>query len=121
MFITPPGWLLNGVGFPLVPPVGPQPLAMGLFFAAVVGCCVVGIACAQWRLQRRPTRGAPATGVLRYRKFLAARDGEADLLRHTLSRREVFFDSLARTPVRSLVHIDRDTYQRNLFRRRPER
>jgi hypothetical protein len=59
--------------------------------------------------------------VLRYRKFLAVRDGEPNLLRHTLSRREAFFDGLAQDPVRSSVRIDRDTFLRNVVRRRPER
>ncbi len=40
-------------------------------------------------------------GVLGYQDFLAARDGEADLARHTLSRGEGFFAELARRPVRS--------------------
>src|SRR5438034_901407 len=55
-----------------------------------------------------------------YLAFLRARDGEADLLRHTLSRREAFFDRLAREPVRSRRAIDRETFLRNLARRRPE-
>ena len=55
-----------------------------------------------------------------YLAFLLARDGEADLLRHTLSRREAFFDRLAREPVRSRRAIDRETFLRNLARRRPE-
>ena len=33
-----------------------------------------------------------------YLAFLLARDGEADLLRHTLSRREAFFDRLHGSP-----------------------
>jgi len=59
-------------------------------------------------------------GTRRYLEFLALRDGEPDFGRHTLSRREAFFDSLARHPVRSRVPIDRETYLRNLTRRRPE-
>ena len=55
-----------------------------------------------------------------YLAFLRARDGEADLLRHTLSGREAFFDRLAREPVRSRRAIDRETFLRNLARRRPE-
>jgi hypothetical protein len=55
-----------------------------------------------------------------YLEFLIARDGEPDLLRHTLSRREAFFDRLARDPVRSRLRLDRDTFLRNLARRRPE-
>src|SRR5215469_14260059 len=60
-------------------------------------------------------------GILRYREFLAARDGEADLLRHRLSKREAFFDELARSPVHSSTPIDRATYFRNMARHRPER
>ena len=59
-------------------------------------------------------------GLVRYREFLIARDGEADLLRHRLSKREAFFDNLARAPVRSYAPIDHVTYLRNLARRRPE-
>ena len=55
-----------------------------------------------------------------YLAFLLARDGEADLLRHTLSRREAFFDRLVREPVRSRWAVDRETFLRNLARRRPE-
>jgi hypothetical protein len=63
--------------------------------------------------------GASATNG--YLAFLIARDGEPDVLRHTLSRREAFFDRLARDPVRSRLRFDRDTFARNLARRRPER
>ena len=63
------------------------------------------------------TGGAATDGYL---AFLIARDGEPDLLRHTLSRREAFFDRLAREPLRSRLRFDRDTFARNLARRRPE-
>ena len=59
-------------------------------------------------------------GIVRYREFLVARDGEADLLRHSLSKREAFFDDLARSPVRSSAPIDRGSYFRNMARRRIE-
>jgi hypothetical protein len=59
-------------------------------------------------------------GILRYREYLVVRDGEADLLRHRLSKREAFFDELARSPVHSWAPIDRATYFRNMARRRPE-
>jgi hypothetical protein len=62
-----------------------------------------------------------ATGIRAYEEFLAARDGEADLARHTLSRREAFFDELARQPVRSVTPVDRAAYLRNVARHRPER
>src|SRR5439155_19039 len=55
-----------------------------------------------------------------YRAFLVARDGEPDLERHRLSRREEFFARLACAPVRSDVRLDRATYLRNLARARPE-
>jgi hypothetical protein len=54
-----------------------------------------------------------------YLTFLTARDGEADLLRHTLSRREAFFERLAREPVASRRATDRATFLLNLARRRP--
>ena len=56
-----------------------------------------------------------------YLAFLIGRDGEPDLLRHTLSRREAFLERLARDPVRSRARFDRETFARNLARRRPER
>jgi hypothetical protein len=56
-----------------------------------------------------------------YLAFLVGRDGEPDLLRHTLSRREAFLERLARDPLRSRLRLDRDTFARNLARRRPER
>jgi len=59
-------------------------------------------------------------GLDRYREFLAARNGEADLLRHRLSRREAFFDAIERSPVRSSTPGDRATYLRNMARREPE-
>jgi hypothetical protein len=59
-------------------------------------------------------------GIVRYREFLVLRDGEADLLRHSLSKRETFFDDLARSPVRSSAPVDRASYLRNMTRRRPE-
>jgi hypothetical protein len=59
-------------------------------------------------------------GIVRYLEFLVARDGDADLLRHRLSKREAFFDNLARSPVSSCALIDRATYFRNIARRRPE-
>ena len=54
-------------------------------------------------------------GILGYQDFLAARDGEADLARHTLSRREAVFAGLARRPVRSAVPIRR-AVMRALYR-----
>lgn len=60
------------------------------------------------------------SGQAGYLAFLVARDGEPDLLRHTLSRREAFFDRLAHEPVESRHRVDRETFLRNLARRRPE-
>ena len=59
-------------------------------------------------------------GIVRYLEFLVERDGAADLLRHRLSKREAFFENLARSPVSSYALIDRATYLRNMARRRPE-
>jgi hypothetical protein len=59
-------------------------------------------------------------GIRGYEEFLAARDGEADLARHTLSRRESFFADLEHRPVRSAAKVDRAAYLRNIVRRRPE-
>jgi hypothetical protein len=59
-------------------------------------------------------------GIVRYREFLVARDGDADLLRHRLSKREAFFDKLARSPVSSCAQVDRPAYFRNMALRRPE-
>ena len=55
-----------------------------------------------------------------YLAFLEARDGVPDFERHTLSRREAFFERLRRDAVRSRRPIDRAAYLRNLARRRPE-
>ena len=60
------------------------------------------------------------TGIDGYRDFLVRRDGEADLLNRRLARREQFFDGLETDPVRSSRRIDRQTFMRNLRRRRPE-
>jgi hypothetical protein len=59
-------------------------------------------------------------GIVRYLEFMVARDGDADLLRRRLSKREAFFDALARSPVSSYALIDRATYFPNMARRRPE-
>ena len=56
-----------------------------------------------------------------YLEFLEARDGVPDFARHTLSRREAFFERLKCDPIRSRLPIDRAVYLRNLARRRPER
>ena len=55
-----------------------------------------------------------------YRKFLKRRDGEADLLNRRLANREDFFNELAEKPVRSIHPADRETFLRNLRRRKPE-
>ena len=61
-----------------------------------------------------------STGIEGYRKFLARRDGEADLLNRRLANREQFFDQLEANPVRSAHPADRETFLANLRRRRPE-
>src|SRR5262249_47632930 len=68
---------------------------------------------------RDPARRPPEVVVMDgYLAFLIARDGEPDLLRHTLSRREAFFDRLAREPVPRRLRVDRETFLRNRTRRR---
>lgn len=59
-------------------------------------------------------------GLEGYRRFLVERDGEPNLLRHTLSRREALFADLERNPVRSRLRFDRDRFLRNLLRHRLE-
>lgn len=59
-------------------------------------------------------------GLRRYSEFLLARDGEADLLRQRLSKREGFFDNITRNPIRSCAPIDRATYFRNMAHGRRE-
>jgi hypothetical protein len=54
-----------------------------------------------------------------YEAFLATRDGEADLARHSLPGRDDFFAALAAHPVRSTHRIDREVYLRNVVRARP--
>jgi hypothetical protein len=60
------------------------------------------------------------TGIAGYQRFLAARDGRPDLLRHTLSERETAFARLAAQPVTSHFRPDRQAYLRNMERKRPE-
>ncbi len=55
-----------------------------------------------------------------YRDFLIRRDGDADLLNRWLKLREQFFDDLVANPVASRHPADRETFLRNLRRRRPE-
>ena len=59
-------------------------------------------------------------GIEGYRAFLIDRDGEADLLNRTLSRREEFFGAIETQVVRSSLPVDRDAFFRNLHRRQPE-
>ena len=61
-----------------------------------------------------------AGGADGYLAFLAARDGEASLSRHTLGRREAFFAAIDREPVRASRTVDAAAYRRKLVRRRPE-
>ena len=55
-----------------------------------------------------------------YLRFLVERDGEPDLGRRTLARREAFFVALAAEPLRSTAPVERAAYLRNVNRRRPE-
>jgi len=59
-------------------------------------------------------------GIAAYERFLIARDGEPDLLRHTLSKREATYTRLAEDPVTSAFRPDREQYLRNIARRHPE-
>ncbi len=61
-----------------------------------------------------------SAGILGYRRFLRGRDGEPDLYRDTLSRREEFFHRIQTEVVRSKRRFDRDTFLRNVVRKRPE-
>ena len=60
------------------------------------------------------------TGIEGYRRYLAERDGAADLVRRRLERREEYFASIEARQVRSRRTIDRDAFLRNLRRRHPE-
>jgi hypothetical protein len=92
-----------------------------LLCAAVVALIRVRSEARAFVVTRRRRSRAPAAAALEgYRQFLAARDGTVDLTRHTLSRREAFFAAAEATPVRSVHVIDRETYWRNLRRRRVE-
>lgn len=104
-----------GSGVPsVVAPLGLSTTVMVVGLGMLVAT-VLAIAIGSWR--GRAT--SPAVGP--YRSFLAKRDGEADLSRHRLARREELFDRLARQPVQSTARIDQIAFRRNLARRRPER
>src|SRR5262245_28787581 len=85
-------------------------LVFGLLVATAVVLVVAGTG-------RTPPHVPGTDG---YRAFLVTRDGRPDLLRHTLSGREAFFDRLARERPLARYHPDRETFARNLARRRPE-
>ena len=59
-------------------------------------------------------------GIAEYREYLARRDGDADLLNRRLASREEYFVSLEAEPIRSKHIVDRESFARNLRRRRPE-
>jgi hypothetical protein len=63
---------------------------------------------------------AASAEIQGYRTFLAARDGEPDPQRDTLSRREAFFRAVEARPVRSRRVFDRAVFLRNVARARPE-
>src|SRR5215467_841765 len=75
-------------------------LVFGLLVATAVVLVVAGPA-------GRTPPDVPGTDG--YRAFLVARDGRPDLLRHTLSRREAFFDRLTRERLVTRYHPDRET------------
>ena len=54
--------------------------------------------------------------ILGYRRFLEVRDGIPDRYADTLSRREAFFESIERAPVRSRRAFDRQRFLRNAVR-----
>lgn len=64
---------------------------------------------------------ASGDGLAGYERFLQVRDGEPDLSRHTLSRRERLFRELDQRPLRSAYNPDRERYLANFARARPER
>jgi hypothetical protein len=72
------------------------------------------------RAERSAANPQTEPGIAGYERFLAARDGEPDLLRHTLSKREALFARLAGEPVRPAFRPDRDQYLRNVKRKKPE-
>ena len=59
-------------------------------------------------------------GLNGYRAFLVERDGDADMLNRSLSRRDEFFHTIETDLVRSSFAVDRATFFENLHRRRPE-
>ena len=61
-----------------------------------------------------------SNGIDGYRDFLVRRDGDADLLHRRLASREEFFAALEAEPIRSKHVVDRESFARNLRRRRPE-
>ena len=61
-----------------------------------------------------------SNGIEGYRDFLKRRDGEADLLNRRLANREDFFAAWKRTPSDQLHPADRQTFLRNMRRRKPE-
>jgi hypothetical protein len=61
-----------------------------------------------------------SNGIDGYRDFLVRRDGDADLLNRRLASREEFFAALEAEPIRSKHVVDRESFARNLRRRRPE-
>jgi len=90
--------------------------AMGALLVGLLGATAVVLVVAG-RGDGQPPADPGTDG---YRAFLAARDGRADLLRHTLARREAFFDGLARERLVAQYRPDRETFARNLARHRPE-
>ncbi len=112
MTYAPFGLGIPTLGVPVIlPAMAPGTLVLALLLAVALLLVVVEpgrtTACA-----RRTVDG--------YLAFLAGRDGRPDLLRHTLARREAFFERLAREPLVPSYRPDRETFLRNLARHRPE-
>jgi hypothetical protein len=59
-------------------------------------------------------------GEAGYLAHLVARDGETDLDRRVLTRREAILRDLSAEPVRALRKVDADVFRRNLRRHQPE-
>lgn len=61
-----------------------------------------------------------ASAASDYLGYLKAREGSLNFARRTLSRREPFFESLAREPVQAAIPLDRAAFYKNHEAPRPE-
>jgi hypothetical protein len=99
-------------------------LGLALLISVLVLACIAAATAAVRRgaledgaMATEPASSRP--GIAAYERFLAARDGDPDLPRHTLSNREKLFADLAAHPVTSAFRPDRDQYLENMARHRP--